>query len=338
MQLEQSDGAAVSLVVPIRNETDSLAMLVESIRGQTRLPDEVILVDGGSTDATVALARRLTADDPRFRIIESGPATPGRGRNVGIAAATHEWIALTDAGIRLEPDWLERLLERAQREPSLDVVYGNFEPLGHTFFQRCAALAYCPARQPREEGRSRGPSTASMLLRRSVCERVGGFPDRRAAEDLIFFERTAAAGCSIGWAPKATVWWQLQPNLSRTFKRFCLYSKHNVWAGRQRHWHYGIARQYLLALPLLVLALVHNPWWLILLAAGALARIAKTIWQKREGRSLWSLLNPLQFLGVGLILAAIDLATFVGWAQAIFQRPESRPRLAAEHAQADQPC
>ena len=54
----------VSLVVPVRNEEGSLAALVESIRRQTRAPDEVVLVDGGSTDRTVALARELTAGDP----------------------------------------------------------------------------------------------------------------------------------------------------------------------------------------------------------------------------------------------------------------------------------
>src|SRR5207244_861116 len=89
----------ISLVIPVRNEEQSLPLLVESIRAQTRPPDEIILVDGGSTDGTVALAGALTAADPRFRVIEAGDATPGRGRNVGIAAARHDWIALTDAGI-----------------------------------------------------------------------------------------------------------------------------------------------------------------------------------------------------------------------------------------------
>jgi glycosyltransferase involved in cell wall biosynthesis len=310
----------VSLVVPLRNEEASLAMLVESIRRQTRLPDEVILVDGGSTDATVELARSLTRGDARFRIIEAGPATPGRGRNVGIAAASHVWIALTDAGIRLEPDWLAHLCRRVEHEPGIEVVYGNLEPLTDSFFERCAALAYGPAKRLREDGLSRGPSVASMLLRRSVWERAGGFPDHRAAEDLIFFERIEQASCRVGWAPQALVWWQLQPSLGRTFNRFCLYSKHNVWAGRQRHWHYGIARQYLLALPFLALACFHAGWLAVPLA-GFLARIAKTISRKSEARWRWGWLNPLEFLGVGIILATIDLATFVGWAQAAGVRP-----------------
>ena len=134
----------------------------------------------------------------------------------------------------------------------------------------------------------------------------------------------------VGWAPGATVAWRLQPTLARTFRRFVLYSKHNVWAGRQRYWHHGIARQYLVALPFVVLAFAHSPWWLGVPLLGALTRVAKSIWVRREGRGLIWLLNPIQFAGVGVILAAIDLATFVGWVQA---RWKGIPDLTTDHTE-----
>jgi glycosyltransferase involved in cell wall biosynthesis len=106
----RKDGAGgrqrVSLVVPVRNEEQSLPRLLETIARQTFRPAEIILVDGGSTDDTVGLARRAAETDARIRVIEAGPATPGRGRNVGIEAVSHEWVALTDAGNRLEPTCL----------------------------------------------------------------------------------------------------------------------------------------------------------------------------------------------------------------------------------------
>src|SRR5215216_7211512 len=109
---EGSTPLAISLVVPLRNEEESLGRLVASVRRQTRPPDEVVLVDGGSTDRTVELARELAAGDARFRVVEAGDATPGRGRNVGAAEARHPWVAFTDAGIGLDPEWLERLAEK----------------------------------------------------------------------------------------------------------------------------------------------------------------------------------------------------------------------------------
>lgn len=311
----------ISLVVPMRNEEASLPPLIESIKQQTVQPDEIVLVDGGSTDATLSVARRLAAEDARIHVIEAGEATPGRGRNVGIEAARYETLALTDAGIRLEPTWLERLARVFENDPELEVVYGNYEPIVDTLFARCGALAYTSEKQPRAGGRMRAPSIASVMLRKSVWERVGGFPDLRASEDLIFMKRIEEAGCQVGWAPDATIWWQLQPNLVRTFRKFVLYSKHNVWAGGQAHWHYAIARQYAVALLLVLLAIWHSPWWLLLLGLGLVARVGRSIWKRREGRGLWWALNPVQFIGVALILLTIDLATFIGWAQAAWQRP-----------------
>ncbi|MGD0043085.1 MAG: glycosyltransferase, partial [Isosphaeraceae bacterium] len=148
----------ISLVVPVRNEEMSIDELIASISRQTRHPDEVVLVDGGSTDQTVALAEGLTAQDSRYRVVRAGDATPGRGRNVGFAEARHDWVALTDAGIRLDPAWLERLAGVAERDPSVRVVYGNYEPLQETLFERCAALAYVAAKQHRPGGLMRGPS------------------------------------------------------------------------------------------------------------------------------------------------------------------------------------
>jgi glycosyltransferase involved in cell wall biosynthesis len=305
----------------VRNEERSLPALIASLQAQTLPPAEVVIVDGGSTDETVALARRLTAGDDRFRVVEAGKATPGRGRNIGITTARNEWIALSDAGNQPEPQWLERLLAVVQRDPAVAFVYGNFEPVVDTFFTRCASLAYIPPKQARPGGLIRVPFIASSLVRRDAWRQVGGFPDLRAAEDLMFMEAIERHGYKIGWAPEATAWWHMQPTLGRTYKRFELYSRYNVWAGRQRFWHYGIARQYLLALIFVVLAFVHSPWWLCVIALAFAARVAKSIWRRREGHGVRWLLNPIQFLGVAIIILTVDLATFVGWAQALWQRP-----------------
>src|SRR5262245_59531612 len=79
----RKDQLEVSVVTPLRNEARSLATVIAGLRQQTFEPAEVILVDGGSTDDTVELARHMTQKDARFRIIEAGPSTPGRGRNLG---------------------------------------------------------------------------------------------------------------------------------------------------------------------------------------------------------------------------------------------------------------
>ncbi|HEX5707254.1 MAG TPA: glycosyltransferase [Pyrinomonadaceae bacterium] len=310
----------VSVVVPVRDEEASLGALVESLQSQTFAPDEIVIVDGGSTDATAALARRLAEEDARVRFIEAGEATPGRGRNVGTEAARSEWVAYVDAGIRVEPTWLERLVREVERDPTLEVVFGNYEPVARTRFERLAALAYVAPKRPRPGGQMRGPVVPSSLMRREVWRAAGGFPDMRAAEDLIFIERVMALGRGVGWSPAATVWWHVQPSFRTTFRRFTLYSRHNVWAGRQSDWHHGVARNCLVQLPFVALALLHSVYWLIVPVLFTLARVLKTLWARREGRGFVWLLNPARVAGVGAILLTIDAATLFGWAQATLLR------------------
>jgi glycosyltransferase involved in cell wall biosynthesis len=335
VQLEAELPIKVSVVIPVRNEEKSLPSLVASLQKQTLPPSEVLIVDGGSTDGTLSLAAHLIACDQRFRVIEAGSATPGRGRNVGTAAARYEWIAYTDAGNCAERTWLERLAQEVKRDESVEIVYGNYEPVADTFFERCAALAYVTPKRDGPEGRVRGPFIASSLLRRYVWQRVGGFPDLRAAEDLIFMEKVKSQRFKIAWAPTATVWWQLQPTLARTFRKFVLYSRHNVWAGRQQYWHYGIARHYAIALVFVALALAHSLWWLMVPLFGSVARVAKSIWRGREGKGLLWALNPLQFVCVAVIILAIDLATLVGWTEAAWHRPPREDERHTTHGELD---
>jgi glycosyltransferase involved in cell wall biosynthesis len=312
----------VSLVVPVKNEAHSIEQLIESAAAQTRPPEEVVIVDGGSSDGTAEIVHRWERRHSRMgwlRVIRAEEATPGKGRNIGVKNASHEWIAFTDAGIRAEPEWLEQLVEAAERDPQVEVVYGSYEPMTETFFERCAALAYVAPKQMRAGQMMRGPAIPSSLFHRRVWESVGGFPDLRAAEDLIFMNRVAEAGFKTAFAPGAIVWWQLRPTLSSTFRKFILYSMHNVQAGMQRFWHYGLLRQYLLWQAFFLLAAVFSGWWALVPVCGYLLRAAKSIWIRREERGMIWALNPAQFALVTVILLTIDLATFIGWAQAYWQ-------------------
>ena len=80
-------------------------------------------------------------DEPAFLVglgarRACGRRHAGKGRNIGVANARYDWIAFTDAGIRVEESWLERLIEGAERDNQIDVIYGSDEPAAETFFQR----------------------------------------------------------------------------------------------------------------------------------------------------------------------------------------------------------
>jgi glycosyltransferase involved in cell wall biosynthesis len=302
-----SRDSCVSVVVPVQDEERTIEVLLNSVDSQSLLPQEVVLVDAGSRDRTVALAKEHRGHVP-IRILPAGRVFPGIARNLGVSAASGDWIAFTDGGIALEPDWLQELMSAAGEEA--DVVFGGMDPDCDSFFRQCAALAYV---SPRDEHGIRGPFIASSLMRRSRFLSVGGFPDFRAAEDLILVERLQAAGATVKYAPGAHVRWQIPGTFGTTFGRFANYSHHNLVAARGTHWHLGVARLYLLlGLGAIALCSVGATLLAGLAIPGFFAaRAAKAAWVKRHSFS-FSTLHPARVLWAAVILMIIDAATAVG--------------------------
>jgi glycosyltransferase involved in cell wall biosynthesis len=320
----------VSVVSPVKNESGTIERLLFSLAAQTVRPDEVILVDGGSTDGTADLAEewarqhRLTS---WVRVLRLDEATPGKGRNAGVEAARNEWIAFTDAGIRVEPFWLERLTEVVRKHEAMDVVYGSYEPVTDNWVEACSAVAYVEPKQERAGEPMRGPFIASSLMRRCVWQAVGGFPDYRAAENLVFMEAVARNQFAIGWAPRATVWWDLQPTLGGTFRHVAMHARHSAQAGQARRYH-RIAQQYSVWLTCALMAVIFCSWAWLLLVAGYSARVAHKIWVHREGRGVFWALRPARFAGVMLVLLIVDAAMFAGWGGSVWQRGLRRASVA----------
>ena len=307
----------VSVVVPVRDEERSIRELLESLLAQTRPPDEIVIADGGSTDATPQIIEDYIRRGAPARLIRAGAALPGRGRNLGAAQASFEWLAFTDAGIRLANNWLEALVTKAEANDSIDVVYGSWEPVTDTFFKQCAAIAYVPPPALHDGELVRPRSIASALLRRDAWRAVNGFPeDLRSAEDLLFMDRLEHAGYQIAYEPRAQVYWDLRPTLWSTFKRFLIYSRNNIRAGLFRQWQSTILFRYGVLFALLITALIVEPSWAwLVIAAWLLMLVARSAVSIRRNRSCYpaSLFhNVLRTAMVMSLLAVLDAAAILG--------------------------
>jgi glycosyltransferase involved in cell wall biosynthesis len=298
--------AHVSVIIPVRNEAASIERLLRSLSAQTYAPAEVVITDGGSTDGTREIIRAYQAQSPlAIVLVEVDAALPGRGRNLAIARAQHEWIACIDGGIVADADWLRELVACARREPSAQVVYGRYAPQTDTYFTESAAVAYVPA------GRSR--FIASCLLKRAAWAQAGGFrEDLRSGEDLLFFQSLARAGVVETYCDTAHVTWELQPDLRRTFRRFVVYSRNSMRAGLGREWQYNVGRLYLLLCALLLIGLFAWRPLLLLPLLLLLLRAEKRIWHCYRGRLWRELLSPRRVLTVAWINSTIDCAALYG--------------------------
>jgi len=318
----ESEPQAISVVVPLFNEERTIDSLFASLVVQTLRPREVIFVDAGSTDRTAGILEAFRAPFP-LRILRRGRLNPGEARNEGTREASTDWVAFADGGTELVPSWLFEL-ERSARTTGADVVFGTYDPTCDTFFRRCAALAYVPARG--SQG-IRGPFVGSMAIRRGVFWKVGGFPEYRAAEDLIFLENLARTDARVAYAPNALALWQTAPSADTTFRRFLAYSEANLWAGRARFWHLGVARQY---------AVVGSVAFAFAVAGqAALAGVVVLTWMAartlraglaKRGSFPFDTLGPGYLSGAAGVLVIIDAATACGALRWAWKRISSRSR------------
>ena len=110
----------VSIVIPAYNAARTLVATVESALAQTVQDFEIIVVDDGSGDMTLDVARSIA--DPRVRVLSQANGGAAAARNTGVTAATGEYVALLDADDLWLPHKLERQLAMLKLTPGVDAV------------------------------------------------------------------------------------------------------------------------------------------------------------------------------------------------------------------------
>ena len=324
----------ISVAIPVRNEANNIRRLIERLLSQTRPPDEIVITDGGSTDNTAEIITEFIDNGSPVRLIRAGEALPGRGRNLAASVATNDWIAFIDAGIEPAKDWLELLSSTVENDSTVDVVYGEVEPIIDSFFAECAAITYVQRADITRHG-----FIASSLMKRSVWKSVGGFPeDLRSAEDLLFMEQIERAGFNYIREPRAVVHWQLQRTFAGTTKRFIVYARNNMRAGLWRRWQRPVFSRYLMLVALAAVILLVSPkliWlpfglWLLMLLARAIVAIRRNGARYPAGAGR----NFKRLVIVIPLLATLDVAAFIGSIQWLFVdwfRGQRKPAVEARN-------
>lgn len=178
----------VSVVIPVRNGGDLLADALASIRAQTFPVLEVLVVDGHSTDDTVAVARAGGAEV----LPQDGP-TLSDAYNTGILAAQGSHVAFLSHDDLWVPDKLERQVALLRRHPEAAAV------IGHVRFELADGLTAPPGfRHGLLTGTHRAPIAETLLAPRSTFDRVGLFRSEMApAGDTDWYARLSDLGLAL---------------------------------------------------------------------------------------------------------------------------------------------
>lgn len=185
-----SSNLPISIVIPCYNDGQFLLEAIRSVKEVQQGRHEIIVVNDGSTDP-VTLEALSKVEELGHRVIHQANSGPGRARNQGVSAARSNYILPLDADNRLRPAAIDSAVDLLDRNPDVDVVYGDVQFFGDN------------------SGRDNVPEFdlrrllvwnyiyASSLFRKSTWERFGGLDEDRETqgfEDWDFWCRIACGG------------------------------------------------------------------------------------------------------------------------------------------------
>lgn len=225
--------AKVSIIVTTRNEERSIRAFLDAITRQSVVPDELIIIDGGSTDATVPTIRQVAKTLPfAVRVAVVPGANIAAGRNAAVELAAHDLVAVTDAGTRPEPRWLEEITRPFLESTPPDVVAGWYTADRSTPYREAVGLALTlPARY--FSAVTVSPSSRSLAFTKDAWRRAGGYPEQltRWGEDTQFNRQLRASGARFAFAPSAKVEWSPPTSFRAVFRQNLQYGYADAEAG-----------------------------------------------------------------------------------------------------------
>jgi len=206
----------VSVVIPARNEEKRIGACIDSLRNQTRRPDEIIVVDSGSEDRTGEIARLKGA-----RVIRIEPRPPGATRNAGWRRARGEVILFADGDTILSRFWVERMLVHLRRNRAVADVRSVLRP--KSFFLKVLQANYKMNYYNYEP-------FCAWAYTREMLERTGGFDETLpVSEERELGERLRSIGYDIVFEPQAVQFHTGGPRtLTDAFKRNIRYGRERV--------------------------------------------------------------------------------------------------------------
>lgn len=319
----QKDRPGVSLIATVKNEDGNIAELLESMLAQTRPPDEIVINDNHSSDATAAIVERYIVAGHPIKLVRGGFNIPS-GRNNAIRHARGPIIASCDAGLVLPPSWLAEIVAPLERDEA-DLVGGFYEPAPRSTWEVALGATNFP------DAKEINPATFlpggnSMAFTKAAWEAVGGYPEwADTCEDLIFDLAIKERGLRFTFAPSAAVQFRPREHPRAFFRQYYTYARGDGVA--DLFWRRHLIR-YLSYLGLLGVALLARRWRsaLLLLIPGLIYHTYKPYRRLQErARHLPLDQKLLAFAYVPLIRLTGDVAKMIGFPVGLWLRRSKRP-------------
>ncbi len=223
--------AIVTVAIPARDEEGSLARCLASVLAQQESRLQVIVVDGGSHDATAAIAEAIAAEDPRVELIRHGTAGIPGSMNAALRAAKGRWFVRVDAHSTVPPDYVGRAVEHLATG-RWGGVGGRKDAVGETPVALGIAVAlgsrFAVGNSTYHHGTTRRPvdHVPFGAYPTSLLRRLGGWDERLTAnEDFELDHRLRLAGHGLLFDPSIRIAWRCRRSIPDLFRQYVRYGR-----------------------------------------------------------------------------------------------------------------
>ena len=226
----RSSPPVVSVVLPVRNAVTTIARAIGSVRAQTQADWELVVVDDGSSDGTRKIVRELARTEARMRLIEQATAGVAAAANAGAAEARGEFIARMDADDVSHPERLAAQVAFLTARENRDIgVVGSLVEFGgdravsagYALHVDWTNLLVTPAAIALNRFVEAPLVNPSVMFRRELVARHGGYRDGDFPEDYELWLRWLDAGVRMAKVPRVLLTWHDAPTrLTRTDARY----------------------------------------------------------------------------------------------------------------------
>lgn len=302
----------LSFITTVFNEQETIIKFLESVFTQTKLPDEVIVVDGGSTDNTLSEISKFKFPQgkkvPQIKILFR-KGNRSTGRNEAIRNAKGDIILSSDAGNVLDKHWIENVIKPFSGK-KVDIVAGYYKGISKNIFQK-SLIPYVLVMKDKINAEEFLPATRSMAFKKSIWKKAGGFDEKLSHnEDYAFANTLKKINAKIVFEKSAIVNWIPRKNLQEAFVMFFRFALGDIQSRIFRDKVKYIYLRYIFVFYLILLSLIERSIYLYgFIIFCFLLYIFWSIWKNYR-----YVQNPKAFFYLPLFQFTSDFAVLLGTA------------------------
>ena len=202
----------ISVIVPCYNQGIYLKETIQSALASTYRPLEIIIINDGSTDDSLELARVLEAQHPEVQVLNQANAGVTKARNMGIAKAQGEYILPLDGDDLISATYIEKGIAVLSMRPEVKVVYCQAEKFSDSGRKPWKLKPFSLQQLAKDN-----MIFVSALFRKADALEVGGFSEdmQLGREDWEFWIKLLKNGGEVVQLPEVGFFYRLTPNSKR---------------------------------------------------------------------------------------------------------------------------